>query len=185
MAALAGSPLTVGVCGGIAAFKTAALVSKLAQAGAEVSVVMTDSACQFVGPATFAALSGRPVGRSMFDERLFPLGPHIELAQGRRLLCVAPATADFLGKLAHGLADDLLSTLALAFEGPILVAPAMNSQMWAKPSVQRNVEQLRTDGVQFVEPETGWLSCRQSGAGRMAEPEQILSSIERLLAAPA
>lgn len=182
MAALAGSSLTIGVCGGIAAFKTAALVSKLAQAGAEVSVVLTDAACQFVGPATFAALSGRPVGRSLFDEK-FPLGPHIEFAQGRRLLCVAPASADFLGKLAHGLADDLLSTLALAFAGPILVAPAMNVQMWQHPAVQRNVEQLRADGVQFVDPTTGWLSCRQGGAGRMAEPEGILASIEHILAA--
>jgi phosphopantothenoylcysteine decarboxylase/phosphopantothenate--cysteine ligase len=97
------------------------------------------------------------------------------------LLVIAPATADFLAKAAHGLADDLLSTLYLCFTGPVLVAPAMNSEMWQKAAVQRNVEQLRADGVYFVDPESGWLSCRQTGAGRMADPERILSAIQALL----
>ncbi|MBI1901918.1 MAG: phosphopantothenoylcysteine decarboxylase [Planctomycetia bacterium] len=173
--------ILIGVTGGIAAFKTAALVSQLVQAGARVSVVMTEKAQQFVGPATFAALSGRPVASAVFDDA-HPLGAHIELAQRAELLCVAPATASFLAKAATGAADDLLSTALLCFEGPVLLAPAMNSQMWAKPAVQRNVERLRADGFHFVEPQEGWLSCRQVGAGRMAEPETILRAIEALLA---
>ena len=173
--------ILIGVTGGIAAFKTAALVSQLVQAGARVSVVMTEKARKFVGPATFAALSGQPVSSEVFDDA-HPLGAHIELAQRAELLCVAPATASFLAKAAAGAADDLLSTTLLCFEGPVLLAPAMNSQMWGKPAVQRNVEQLRADGFHFVEPQEGWLSCRQVGAGRMAEPEAIQRAIEWLLA---
>lgn len=173
--------LVVGVTGGIAAYKTAALVSQLVQAGAQVEVVMTAAAEQFVGRATFEALTGRPVRHAMFHDPDQPLGPHVTLAQQAELLCVAPATANFLAKTAHGLADDLLSTLVLAFKGPMLVAPAMNCEMWAKPAVQRNVAQLRADGVQFVDPQEGWLSCRQQGAGRMAEPDQIRAAIEGLL----
>ena len=171
----------LGVCGGIAAYKVAMLTSKLVQAGANVSVVMTQSAREFVGPATFAALTGRPVAGESFDASVHPLGPHIELAERGEILCVAPATANFLAKTAGGLADDLLSTLYLAFEGPVLVAPAMNAAMWAKDAVQRNVQQLRDDGVHFVDPEEGWQSCRRAGAGRMAEPETILASLESLL----
>lgn len=178
---LAGSELVVGVTGGIAAFKTAALVSRLVQDGAKVSVVMTDAACRFVGPPTFEALTARPVYRGLFDNAEFPLGAHIGLAERAKLLVVAPATADFLAKAAHGAADDLLSTLYLAFSGTVLVAPAMNSAMWSKPAVQRNVQQLRADGVRFVDPGEGWLSCRQTGAGRMAEPDAIRSAIETAL----
>jgi len=177
--------IVVGVTGGIAAFKTAALVSKLVQDGDGVSVVMTKAAERFIGPATFAALTGRPVARDLFDEAHFPLGPHITLAEQAELLVVAPASADFLAKAAHGLADDLLATLYLAFKGSVLMAPAMNTAMWEQPAVQRNITQLRADGVQFVEPGSGWLSCRQVGAGRMAEPETILSAIRNLLAGPA
>jgi phosphopantothenoylcysteine decarboxylase/phosphopantothenate--cysteine ligase len=175
-----GRELVIGVTGGIAAFKTAAVVSQLAQAGCGVTVAMTAAARQFVGPATFAALSGRPVALDPFDPAS-PLGPHIDLALRGELLCVAPATADFLAKLALGLADDLVSTLALAFAGPVLVAPAMNGQMWAKPAVQRNIERIRGDGVAIVEPDEGWLSCRQHGKGRMAEPEQIIHAIRAAL----
>lgn len=174
--------LVIGVTGGIAAYKTAALVSQLVQAGALVEVVMTAAAEQFIGRATFEALTGRPVRRDMFHDSDQPLGPHVTLAQQADLLCVAPATANFLAKAAQGLADDLLSTLVLAFKGPMLVAPAMNCEMWAKPAVQRNVAQLRSDGVHFVDPQEGWLSCRQQGAGRMAEPDQIRAAIQRLLA---
>lgn len=176
-----GRQLVIGVTGGIAAYKTATLVSQLVQAGASVSVVMTTAAERFVGPQTFAALSGRPVPRDVFDVDAHPLGPHIDLALDAELLCIAPATADFLAKAAHGLADDLLSTLLLSFSGPVVMAPAMNWQMWEKPAVQRNVEQLRRDGVHFVDPEEGWLSCRQKGVGRMAAPETILGAIEQHL----
>jgi phosphopantothenoylcysteine decarboxylase/phosphopantothenate--cysteine ligase len=178
---LAGTELVVGVTGGVAAFKTAAMVSRLVQDGAAVTVVMTDAATRFVGPATFEALTGRPVYRTVFDNAEFPLGAHIGLAERAKLLVVAPATADFMAKAATGAADDLLSTLYLAFTGTVLLAPAMNSAMWAKPAVQRNVAQLRADGVEFVDPGEGWLSCRQTGAGRMAEPDAIRAAIEKLL----
>lgn len=171
----------VGVSGGIAAYKTATLVSRLVQSGHGVTVVMTDAAMRFVGPATFAALSGRPVATDVFSETIFPLGPHIEVARGGDMLCVVPASADFLAKSALGLADDLLSTLYLAFAGPVLMAPAMNAEMWSKPAVQRNVERLRSDGVKFVGPDSGWQSCRDVGAGRMAEPEEILREISAIL----
>lgn len=173
--------LVIGVTGGIAAYKTAALVSLLVQQGARVSVVMTAAAEHFVGAATFAALTGRPVGRSMFDEQAHPLGTHIDLAARAELICIAPATADLLAKAAHGQADDLLTTLLLAFGGPVLMAPAMNNQMWEKPSVQRNVQQLREDGVAIIDPDEGWLSCRQRGPGRMAGPERIVEAIQRQL----
>jgi phosphopantothenoylcysteine decarboxylase len=172
--------ILIGVTGGIAAYKTAALVSQLVQAGAKVTVVMTAAAQRFVGPATFTALTGRSVASDMFDAA-YPLGAHIELAQRAELLCVAPASANFLAKAARGLADDLLSTLYLSFAKPVLLAPAMNCEMWAKPAVQRNVDRLRQDGVQFVDPEEGWLSCRQLGVGRMAQPERIFAAIEQLL----
>ena len=180
-----GREIVVGVTGGIAAYKTAALVSKLVQGGAGVSVVMTASAEAFIGAATFAALTGRPVARGLFDDPQHPLGAHIELAEKKDLLVVAPASANFLAKAAQGTADDLLSTLYLAFTAPVLLAPAMNTAMWEKAAVQRNVAQLRADGVHFVQPGSGWLSCRQMGAGRMAEPEAILAAIEKLQAGAA
>ena len=172
-----GRELLIGVTGGIAAYKTAALVSQLVQAGAGVSVVMTAAAQEFVGAATFEALTGRPVATRVFGEADHPLGAHIELARRAELLCVAPATANYLAKAAQGLADDLLSTLSLSFAGKILVAPAMNCEMWAKAAVQRNVDQLRKDGYVIIDPEEGWLSCREQGAGRMASPERIRQAI--------
>jgi phosphopantothenoylcysteine decarboxylase len=178
-----GCEIVVGVTGGIAAYKSAALVSQLVQSGAGVTVVMTSAAERFVGAATFAALTGRAVAREIFDEDQFPLGAHIMLAERAELLLVAPASADFLAKAAHGLADDLLSTLYLAFSGKKLLAPAMNTAMWEHPAVQRNLTQLRADGVQFVDPGSGWLSCRQVGAGRMAEPDVIVAAIRGLLEA--
>src|SRR5262245_53101221 len=174
--------IVVGITGGIAAYKTAALVSKLVQDGDGVSVVMTAAAERFIGAATFAALTGRPVARDIFDEAQFPLGAHITLAERAQLLVVAPASADFLAKAAHGLADDLLATLYLACKGPVLMAPAMNTAMWEQSAVQRNITQLRADGVHFVDPTSGWLSCRQVGSGRMAEPETILAAIRDVLA---
>ncbi|MGC4003997.1 MAG: flavoprotein [Pirellulales bacterium] len=174
---LQGREIVVGVGGGIAAYKTAALVSRLAQSGASVSVAMSPAARKFVGRATFAALSGRPVATRVFDERVFPLGAHIQLAEKADLFVVAPATANFLAQAAHGAADDLLSTLYLCCRCPVLLAPAMNSRMWEQPSVQRNVVQLKQDGIRFMTPGEGWLSCRQTGTGRMAEAEEIFARI--------
>jgi phosphopantothenoylcysteine decarboxylase/phosphopantothenate--cysteine ligase len=179
---MTGREMLIGVTGGISAYKTAALVSQLVQAGAGVTVVMTESAQRFVGPATFAALTGRPVHTHIFDEAAFPLGAHITLAERADLLCVAPATANLLAKAAHGFADDLLSTLLLSFAGPVILVPAMNCQMWAKPAVARNVAQLRADGMHFVDPEEGWLSCRTQGVGRMAAPEKVFAEIRRVSA---
>ncbi|HJQ79959.1 MAG TPA: flavoprotein [Lacipirellulaceae bacterium] len=173
--------LIIGVSGGIAAYKTAALVSSLVQAGHGVSVVMSRAARKFVGPATFRALTGRPVVDDTFD-RHYPLGAHIELAEKADLLCIAPASADILAKAAHGLADDVLSTLLLSFGGPVLFAPAMNTSMWEKRSVQRNIKMLRDDGCQIIGPQEGWQSCRRSGMGRMAEPGDIQAAIEQSLA---
>ena len=177
-----GREIIVGISGGIAAYKSAALVSQLVQHGAQVSVVLTPAARHFVGAATFAALSGRAPHVELFGDAQFPQGAHIGLADRGDLLCIAPATANFLAKAATGLADDLLSTLYLAFTGPVLVAPAMNCDMWEKPAVQRNVDCLRSDGVQFVGPDPGWLSCRKTGAGRMAEPDAIEAALKPLLA---
>ncbi len=174
-----GRELLIGVCGGIAAYKTAFLVSKLVQAGAGVTVVMTQSATELVGPKTFEALTGRPVGLDVFG-----LGahPHIEPARRAELFCVAPATANVIAKAAGGLADDLLTTLLLAFEGPVLMAPAMNAAMWRKPAVQRNCRRLIDDGFVLVEPEEGYLSCGECGTGRMADPQRIFQVIEHTLA---
>jgi phosphopantothenoylcysteine decarboxylase/phosphopantothenate--cysteine ligase len=169
--------ILVAVTGGVACFKAAALVSQLAQQGHAVQVVMTQAAQTFVGAATFEALTGRPVATDLFDSR-WPLGAHIELARNHDILCVAPATANFIGKAANGISDDLLSTLYLCFTGTVVIAPAMNCEMWDKPAVQRNVEQLRSDGVQIVDPGEGWLSCRTKGVGRMAEPDTILKHLQ-------
>lgn len=172
--------ILIGVCGGVSAYKTAALVSRLVQDGNGITVVMTRSAKRFIGPAAFRALTGRDVVRELFDTR-YPLGAHIELARNADLLCIAPATANLMAKAAHGVADDLLSTLLLSFGGPKLLAPAMNTEMWANSAVQRNVEQLKSDGYQFIGPDDGWLSCRDRGAGRMAEPDDIRKAIATAL----
>ena len=175
--------IVIGVSGGIAAYKAAVLTSQLVQAGALVTAVLTRNARRFIGAATFAALTGRPVASRSFDPA-YPLGAHIELAAKADLMVVAPATADLLAKAAHGLADDLLTTLLVCVECPVLYAPAMNAAMWAKPAVQRNVSALVVDGGMIVPPGTGWLSCRQSGAGRMAEPAEIVSVVTAALTAP-
>jgi len=173
-----GRELVIAVTGGIAAYKTATLVSRLVQAGAGVTVVMTRSATELVGPKTFEALTGRPVGVEIFASGVHP---HIEMADQAELMCVAPATANLLAKAASGLADDLLSTTLLSFAGPVLLAPAMNSRMWAKPAVQRNVQQLREDGLILIDPEVGYLSCGTRGPGRMASPETIYEVIRETL----
>ena len=174
-----GREILLGVTGGIAAYKAAMLASKLVQAGADVSVIMTRSATKLIGPRTFEALTGRPVRTNVFDRT--KIHAHIELAREAELLCIAPATANILGKMACGIADDLLSTVYLSFRGPVIVAPAMNREMWEKKVVQRNVALLQSDGVLFVGPESGRLSCGEVGMGRMAEPEQIIQAIQAAL----
>ena len=168
------------VGGGIAAYKSAFLCSRLVQAGYEVSVAMTRSATNFVGTSTFAALSGKRVATEVFDPEAHPLGSHIELADGCDLMIVAPATANLLSKFALGQADDLISTLYLQIASPVLVAPAMSESMWSKAAVQRNVQCLREDGCHFIGPASGWLSCRVRGEGRMSEPDEILAAAEGL-----
>ena len=170
--------ILIGVTGGIAAYKTADLVSRLVQRGAKVSVIMTATATKFVGPTTFQALTGRPVHTGLFDPQEHYQGEHIGLAQRADLFVIAPVTASSMARLASGMSDDLLSTCYLVTTAPVLAAPAMNCEMWDKPAVQRNVEQLRADGVQIIEPGSGWLSCGKVGAGRMAEPGEIIDHIE-------
>ena len=177
---MAKKSIVVAVTGGIAAFKSAAMVSRLVQDGFAVRVVMTHSATEFVGAATFRALTGQAVVTGLYDDS-FSLGAHIEIARDSELMCVVPATANFLGKAANGIADDLVSTLYLCFAGPVMVAPAMNVEMWNHVAVQRNIAQLMEDGVKFVDPNEGWLSCRTKGVGRMAEPETIIKAIAGLL----
>lgn len=181
ISAVASREILVGVCGGVAAYKTADLVSKLVQRGANVTVVMTKSSHQFIGETTFHALTNRPVYTEMFQPQEHHLGEHIGLARRADLLVVAPATANVMGCIAQGIADDLLTTLALAVTCPVLVAPAMNNEMWGKPPVQRNLQQLKEDGLLIVGPGEGWLSCGVTGPGRMAEPAEILAAIERAL----
>jgi phosphopantothenoylcysteine decarboxylase/phosphopantothenate--cysteine ligase len=178
----AGREIIVGVTAGIAAYKAAALTSLLVQQGAGVTAVLTRNARKFIGEATFAALTGRPVATRGFDPSSHPLGAHIELAARADCIVVAPASADFLAKAAQGSADDLLTTLLLCAECPVVFAPAMNAAMWAKPAVQRNVAQVAADGAHIVPPGSGWLSCRQAGVGRMAEPTEIAAAIEAVLA---
>jgi len=171
--------IVLGVTGGIAAYKSADLCSKLVQQGANVSVILTDSAQKFIGRTTFEALTGRPVNSDLFGPIEHYRGEHIGLAQRAELIVIAPATAASLARLALGLAEDLLTTTVLASTAPLLVAPAMNCDMWDKPAVQRNVATLQKDGAQLIDPEAGWLSCGQVGAGRMASPEAILARVQQ------
>lgn len=179
MSALHDREILLGVTGGIAAYKAADLCSKLVQQGANVSVIMTASAERFIGATTFEALTNRPVNSDPFEANEHFRGEHIGLAQRAEAVIVAPATASSVARFAHGLADDLLSTTLLVTTAPCFVAPAMNCDMWAKPAVQRNVRQLIEDGMQLIDPEEGWLSCGQIGAGRMAAPETILKTLQQ------
>ena len=181
MADLRQKRVVLGVTGGIAAYKAAELVRLLVKDGVEVQVVMTQSACSFITPATMQALSGRPVFTDMWDPRVSDNMAHIELSRGADLIVVAPATADFLAKLANGHADDLLSTLCLARECPLLVAPAMNRQMWDHPATQRNVAQLARDGVVILGPASGDQACGETGMGRMLEAQQLYDEINSCL----
>ena len=174
---LAGQRVLVCVCGGIAAYKAAELVRGLRKGGAQVRVAMTDAATRFVGATTFQALSGEPVRTSLWDEAAEAAMGHIELARWPTVVVIAPATANTLAKLAHGLADDLVSTLCLATDAPIAVAPAMNRLMWAHPATRANMDTLRGRGVLVLGPDAGDQACGEVGEGRMVEPETILAAL--------
>ena len=169
--------IVLGVSGGIAAYKSAELVRLLVKDSVTVDVVLTDAGARFVTATTFQALSGRPVLSDLWQSGADNAMGHIAISRGADAIVVAPATADFIRKLAHGAADDLLSTLCLARECPLLVAPAMNRQMWWNAATQRNVAQLAADGVAILGPDTGELACNENGEGRMLEPEQIYAAL--------
>jgi phosphopantothenoylcysteine decarboxylase/phosphopantothenate--cysteine ligase len=169
--------ILLGLTGGIAGYKAAELCRLLVKDEHDVQVVMTDAAARFVAPVTMQALSGKPVATDLWDLAVPNAMGHIELSRDRELIVVAPASADFLAKLAHGLADDLLSTLCLARECPLLVAPAMNRQMWENAATQRNLAQLERDGVRVIGPASGDQACGEVGAGRMSEPDEIYRAI--------
>ncbi|MDE2087897.1 MAG: bifunctional phosphopantothenoylcysteine decarboxylase/phosphopantothenate--cysteine ligase CoaBC, partial [Xanthomonadaceae bacterium] len=174
---LAQRRILLGVSGGIAAYKSCELVRRLRDQGAEVRVVMTAGAQHFVGAATFQALSGQPVRTSLWDENAEAAMGHIELARWAERILVAPASADILARLAHGHADDLLTTLCLASAAPLAVAPAMNQQMWAHPALQANIALLRQRGVQVLGPAAGEQACGDVGSGRMLEPHELRDAL--------
>jgi phosphopantothenoylcysteine decarboxylase/phosphopantothenate--cysteine ligase len=184
MSAPAPLKVLLGVTGGIAAYKSAELVRRLREQGAEVQVVMTEGAQHFVGVATFQALSGRPVRSNLWDPAAEAAMGHIELARWADRIVVAPASADFLARLAHGLANDLLTTLCLATDAPISVAPAMNRLMWSNPATQANVATLRSRGVTIIGPAEGEQACGETGLGRMVEPADILAALTVREASP-
>ena len=177
---LTGYEVLVCVCGGIAAFKVAGLVSALAKREAGVTVAMTRNARRFVGPITFEALSGRPVATSMWRPRPGEIA-HLSPTERADLVVVAPATANIIGKMAGGIADDLVSSMLIGAAAPVMVAPAMNSRMWQHPATQRNIQTLQQDGCLLVGPENGWQACRAAGTGRMSEPDEILDAISNQL----
>ena len=178
MTPTAGKRILLGLTGGIAAFKSAQLVRLLVKAGFDVRVAMTEAACRFITPVTLQALSGQAVWTDLWDARIPDNMGHIELSRDRDLIVIAPASADFMAKIVHGQADDLLTTLCLARDCPLMIAPAMNRQMWDNAATQRNVLQLRKDGVLFAGPEAGDQACGETGMGRMLEAEQIFEEIE-------
>lgn len=177
---LSGKRIAVALSGGIACYKTATLVSRLVQQGADVRVLMTEAATKFVGPLTFQSLSGKPVLTSTWQADDHPDSQHVGVARWCDLMVIAPATANTIAKLAHGLTDDVVSLVACALPAstPLLIAPAMNADMWANGIVQKNIATLDAlDNVTLIGPDSGWQACRTDGAGRMSEPEAILSEI--------
>ncbi|MBY4733816.1 bifunctional phosphopantothenoylcysteine decarboxylase/phosphopantothenate--cysteine ligase CoaBC [Cupriavidus pauculus] len=174
---LRGKHIVLGLTGGIACYKSAELVRLLTKAGATVQVAMTEAATHFITPVTMQALSGRPVFLSQWDARVDNNMAHIDLSREADAILIAPASTDFLAKVANGLCDDLLTTLCIARECPLLVAPAMNRQMWAAAPTQRNAAQLRADGVAILGPGTGDQACGEIGDGRMLEPEEIVEDL--------
>ncbi len=183
-ARLSARRVVVGVTGGIACYKAAALVSRLAQGGADVTVLMTDAATRFVTPLTFESLSGRPVYTSLWQPTEAHDAQHVALARACELLIISPATAHTLAKLAAGLCDDVVTLVATALpqETPVLLAPSMNAEMWAHPITQENLQKLqRLLGYRCVGPASGWQACRTAGAGRMSEPEPIVDAAATLV----
>ncbi|MCA1938201.1 MAG: bifunctional phosphopantothenoylcysteine decarboxylase/phosphopantothenate--cysteine ligase CoaBC [Dechloromonas sp.] len=174
---LNGKRIVLGVTGGIAAYKAAELLRLLVKQGADVQVAMTEGATRFVTPTTFQALSGKPVYVDQWDARMPNAMAHIDLSRQADLIVVAPASADFMARIANGMADDLLATMVLARDCPLLLAPAMNRQMWENPATQRNVAQLVTDGIAMVGPASGVQACGETGPGRMLEPEELLEAV--------
>jgi len=181
MTDVSGKRILLGITGGIAAYKAAELTRLFVKAGADVQVVMTEAACRFVTPTTLQGLSGKPVFTDMWDTRVPDGMGHIELSRDRDVIVIAPATTDFLAKLADGYGNDLLSALCLARRAPLAVAPAMNVEMWQNAATQRNVERLRADGVVFLGPVEGDHADREGGMGRMVEPEDIFREVSALL----
>lgn len=179
---LTGREIIVGVCGGIAAYKVADIVSKLVQSGAGVTVCMTPEAQHFVTPLTFEALSGRKVRTAIFDLVESSDPQHISLTERADLMLIAPATNNIIAKIAHGLTDDLVSLMVCAAACPVVFAPAMNNRMWANPIAQENVEKLTAIGYRFIGPEDGWLACRNVGPGRMSEPGKIVEEVLKMFA---
>jgi phosphopantothenoylcysteine decarboxylase/phosphopantothenate--cysteine ligase len=165
------------VCGGIAAYKAVELVRRLQDAGADVQVAMTGNALRFVGAQSFQAISGKPVRQSLWDENAEAAMGHIELARWADVVVVAPATANTIAKLAHGFADDLVTTLCLATTAPIAIAPAMNHRMWRHPATQANVATLVARGVQVIGPDDGSMACGEFGPGRLSEPDAIVQAL--------
>ena len=182
---LKGREIIVAVCGGIAAYKVADVVSKLVQLGAGVTVCMTAEAQQFVTPLTFEALSGRKVRTGTFDLVDTSDPQHIGLTERAHLMLVAPATSNVIAKVAHGLCDDLVSLMVCAAACPVVFAPAMNNRMWDHPVAQENVAKLAAIGYRFIGPESGWLACRNVGAGRLSEPQTIVDELVHMLTNPA
>ncbi|ELK41806.1 MULTISPECIES: bifunctional phosphopantothenoylcysteine decarboxylase/phosphopantothenate--cysteine ligase CoaBC [Brevibacillus] len=178
MDSLAEKRIVLGVCGGIAAYKAAALTSKLTQAGAQVHVILTENAMKFVQPVTFQALSHQPVYTDTFSEPDPHVISHIDLADKADLVLIAPATANVIGKIANGIADDMLTTTLLATKAPVMIAPAMNVNMYEHPAVAANMEKLASFGYRFVEPGVGLLACGWVGKGRLAEPEEIVEAVQ-------
>jgi phosphopantothenoylcysteine decarboxylase len=179
---LRGRHVLLCVCGGIAAYKAVELVRRLTDAGAQVQVAMTANALRFVGAPSFQAVSGRVVRTSLWDEAAEAAMGHIELARWAERVLVAPATANTIARLAHGLADDLVSTLCLATTAPIAIAPAMNHRMWAHPATRANVATLRERGVLLIGPDEGPQACGEFGPGRLREPEAIVAALQQATA---
>lgn len=175
---LANKRLVFGLTGGIAAYKTAELLRRAQDLGAHIEVAMTEAACRFVTPLTFQALSGHPVYTDLWDPRVPNNMAHIQLSRDADAILIAPASTDFIAKLAHGQADDLLSTLCIARgDCPLLIAPAMNREMWLSPACQRNIKQLREDGIHILGPGSGDQACGETGDGRMLEPHELLAEL--------
>jgi phosphopantothenoylcysteine decarboxylase/phosphopantothenate--cysteine ligase len=181
MTSFSGKRLLLGLTGGIAAYKVADLTRQFVKAGMDVRVVMTEAACRFITPVTLQALSGQPVHTDLWDSRIRDNMGHIELSRDRELIVVAPASADFMAKLANGQGDDLLSTLCLARRIPLAIAPAMNVEMWENAATRRNLALLREDGISILGPAAGDQACGETGMGRMLEPVEIFDAVCALL----